>query len=138
VLLPEVARDPERLARFEREAQLLASLSHPNIAAIHGIEQAGDSTALILEFIDGPTLADRVADGPIPLDSALPIAKQIAEALEDGGGLQPRCRSSCSSTGLRRGRVLRRPDGEATASSSSIWSARLLAHVRNQHARIHV
>jgi len=82
VLLPEVAHDPERLARFEREAQILAALSHPNVAAIFGVEQTAETTALVLEFIDGPTLADRVAQGPLPVDEALPIAKQIADALE--------------------------------------------------------
>ncbi|HUR20064.1 MAG TPA: protein kinase, partial [Vicinamibacterales bacterium] len=82
VLLPEVAQNSERLARFEREAQILASLNHPSIAAIYGVEQAGATTALILEFIDGPTLADRIARGPIPINEALPIANQVAEALE--------------------------------------------------------
>jgi len=82
VLLPDVSHDSERLARFEREAQLLAALSHTNIAAIFGVEQTGDATALVLEFVDGPTLADRIAQGPIPLDEALPMARQIADALE--------------------------------------------------------
>ncbi len=82
-ILPEAfADDPDRLARFQREAQVLASLNHPNIAAIHGIEQSGDTRALVLELVEGPTLADRIAQGPVPLDEALPIAKQIAEALE--------------------------------------------------------
>ena len=82
-VLPEAfAFDPERLARFEREAKVLASLNHPNIAAIYGLEKSGDAPALILELVEGPTLQDRIADGPIPLDEALPIAKQIAEALE--------------------------------------------------------
>ena len=71
-----------RLARFQREAQVLASLNHPGIAAIHGIEKSDDTQALVLELVEGPTLADRIAKGPIPLDEALPIAKQIAEALE--------------------------------------------------------
>ena len=82
VLLPTVADDPERLARFEREAKTLASLNHPHIAAIYGLEDADGTTALVLELVEGPTLADRIASGPIPLDEALPIAKQIAEALE--------------------------------------------------------
>jgi Tol biopolymer transport system component len=76
------AADPGRLARFRREAQLLATLNHPNIAAIHGFEESTDVQALVLELVEGPTLADRIAQGPIPLDQALPIAKQIAEALE--------------------------------------------------------
>ena len=82
--------DPERLARFRREAHVLASLNHPNIAAIYGFEDSNPSRdsapaavqALVLELVEGPTLADRIAQGPIPLDEALPIARQIAEALE--------------------------------------------------------
>ena len=82
-ILPDAfASDPDRLARFTREAQILASLNHPNIAAIYGIEEAEGTRALVLELVEGPTLADRIAKGPIPLDEALPIAKQIAEALE--------------------------------------------------------
>ena len=82
-ILPDAfAADPDRLARFTREAKILASLNHPNIAAIHGIEEAEGTRALVLELVEGPTLADRIAKGPIPLDEALPIAKQIAEALE--------------------------------------------------------
>jgi serine/threonine protein kinase len=82
-ILPEVfASDPERLARFEREAQVLASLNHPHIAAIHGIEESDGVRALVLELVEGETVADRLARGPIPLDEALPIARQIAEALE--------------------------------------------------------
>jgi serine/threonine protein kinase len=82
VLPPAFANDPERLARFEREAQLLASLNHPHIGAIYGIEHDVDVHALILEFVEGETLANRIARGAIPLDEALPIARQIAEALE--------------------------------------------------------
>ena len=82
-VLPEAfTQDPDRLARFEREAKVLASLNHPNIAAIYGLEEADDTRALVLELVEGPTLADRIKQGPIPLDEALPIAKQIAEALE--------------------------------------------------------
>ena len=82
ILLPAVANDPDRLARFSREAQVLASLNHPNIAAIYGLEDAGDVRALVMELVEGPTLADRIAKGALPLDEALRIAKQIAEALE--------------------------------------------------------
>src|SRR5262245_1684597 len=81
-LLPSTfASDTDRLARFQREAQLLAQLNHPNIAAIYGLEESKPK-ALVLELVDGPTLAERIAQGPIPLDEVLPIAKQIAEALE--------------------------------------------------------
>ena len=82
-ILPEAfATDPDRLARFQREAQVLASLNHPNVAAIHGLEEREGTRALVLELVEGPTLADRIAQGPIAIDEALPIAKQIAEALE--------------------------------------------------------
>lgn len=82
VLLPAVASDPDRLARFSREAQVLASLNHPHIAQIHGLEDAGGVRALVMEFVEGPTLADRIALGAIASDEALVIARQIAEALE--------------------------------------------------------
>ena len=82
-VLPEaVAADAERLARFDREAKTLAALNHPNIAAIYGLEKTNGIRALVMELVEGPTLADRIAQGPIPLDEALPIANQIAEALE--------------------------------------------------------
>ena len=82
-VLPEsVATDRERLARFQREAEVLASLNHPNIAAIHGLEESNGVRALIMELVEGETLADRNARGRVPIDEALPIAKQIAEALE--------------------------------------------------------
>src|SRR6516162_3473283 len=82
VLPADVAADHDRLARFEREAQVLASLNHSNIAQIHGVDDSSSTPALVMELVEGPTLADRIAKGPIPLDDALPIAKQIAEALE--------------------------------------------------------
>jgi Tol biopolymer transport system component len=82
-ILPDAfASDPERLARFRREAQVLAALNHPGIAAIYGFEESNGTQALVLELVEGPTLADRIAQAPIPLDEALPIARQIAEALE--------------------------------------------------------
>src|SRR5437773_10851153 len=72
--LPEAfARDPERLARFEREARLLAALHHPNIAGIHGIEEAGGHRYLVLECVEGPTLAERLESGALPIDEALDI-----------------------------------------------------------------
>jgi len=75
------AGGPDRVARFRREAQVLASLNHPHIGAIYGVEDIGESGALVLELIDGPTLADRIARGPIPLDEAIAIARQVADAL---------------------------------------------------------
>jgi Tol biopolymer transport system component len=82
-ILPEsFASDADRLARFQREAQVLASLNHPNIGGIYGLEEADGIRGLVLELVEGPTLADRLGHGPIPVDEALPIARQIAEALE--------------------------------------------------------
>ena len=83
-VLPDVfALDPDRLARFRREAQVLASLNHPHIGAIYGFgEYSADTHALVLELVEGSTLADRIEQGPMSLDDALPIARQIAEALE--------------------------------------------------------
>jgi Tol biopolymer transport system component/serine/threonine protein kinase len=74
--------DPDRLARFHREAQVLASLNHPNIAAIYGFEDSAATHALVLELVEGPTLADRIAQGPLALADALPMARQLADALE--------------------------------------------------------
>jgi hypothetical protein len=82
VLPDSFASDPERLVRFIREAHTLASLNHPNIGGIYGLEEAAGVRALVLELVAGPTLADRIAEGPIPIEHALPIARQIAEALE--------------------------------------------------------
>ena len=82
VLPDTLARDPERLARFEREAKTLAALNHPNIAHIHGFEDSTGVRALVLELVDGPTLADRLARGVIPLTESLGIAKQLVDALD--------------------------------------------------------
>jgi eukaryotic-like serine/threonine-protein kinase len=82
-VLPEIlAGDSARMERFHREAQLLAQLNHPNISSIYGVEQADGANALVMELVEGPTLAERLNGGAIPLDEALPIARQIAEALE--------------------------------------------------------
>src|SRR3954469_4513412 len=82
-VLPEaVAADADRLARFDREAKTLATLNHPNIAAIYGLERSGGTIALVMELVEGLTLADRIAQGAIPVSEALAIARQIAEALE--------------------------------------------------------
>ena len=81
-ILPDTfAQDPDRLGRFRREAQVLASLNHPNIGSIFGFEESDGIHALVLELVEGPTLADRIADGRLSLDEAMPIARQIAEAL---------------------------------------------------------
>ncbi len=82
-VLPDAfAKDADRLARFQREAEVLASLNHPNIAGIYGLERAEGQTSLVMELVEGPTLADRISQGTFPVDETLPIAKQIAEALE--------------------------------------------------------
>src|SRR5215470_2029965 len=82
-MLPEgFSRDVDRVNRFQREAEVLASLNHPNIANIYHLEEQNDSRYLVLELVEGETLAERIARGPIPIDEALPIAKQIAEGLE--------------------------------------------------------
>ena len=81
-ILPEIfTADPDRLARFRREAQVLASLNHPHIAQIYGFEDSGATHALVLELVPGATLADRLATGPLPLAEAMPIARQIADSL---------------------------------------------------------
>ena len=83
VLPAHVAGDPDRLARFKREAQLLAALNHPRIAAIHGLEQSGSTPFLVLELVPGEDLAERLKRGPLSLEEALPLASQLAEALEE-------------------------------------------------------
>src|SRR5215831_11622262 len=82
VLPSSFTADPDRLSRFRREAQVLASLNHPNIGAIYSFEESDGIHALALEYVEGPTLAERISRGPIPLETALSIARQIAEALE--------------------------------------------------------
>jgi serine/threonine-protein kinase len=82
LLPPAFAQDPDRMARFGREAQVLAALNHPNIAAIYGLEESEGVRALVMELVEGPILAERIAAGPIPVEEALPLAKKIAEALE--------------------------------------------------------
>ena len=84
VLPDEFAKDAQRLARFEREAKLLASLNHPNIASIYGFEESDGVTALVLELVEGPTLAERIAKGLVPVDETVVIARQMADALEAG------------------------------------------------------
>jgi serine/threonine-protein kinase len=85
VLPEEFARDGQRMGRFEREAKLLASLNHPNIAAIYGIEESGPTKALVMELVEGPTLTERIRSGEgraLAVDEALPIARQVADAVE--------------------------------------------------------
>ena len=82
VLPPSVAADAERLARFQREAEVLAALNHPHTAAIYGLERSDGITALVMELVEGDDRSQLIAKGAIPVDEALPIAEQIAEALE--------------------------------------------------------
>src|SRR5262245_34417834 len=81
VLPSSFAGDQERIARFRREAQVLATLNHPHIGAIHGVEESNGAQVLVLEFVDGLTLADRLRRGPLPVDEAVAIARQLADAL---------------------------------------------------------
>src|SRR5262249_13701639 len=79
-LLPEhFAQDPERLSRFQREAQLLAALNHPNIAQIYGLEESGGSGCIVMELVEGETLSERLKKGPMPIDEVIDVARQIAE-----------------------------------------------------------
>ncbi len=82
VLPPAFTSDPDRVARFDREARILASLNHPHIGAIYGLQNTDGRQALVLELVEGPTLADRLSQGPVPVAESLDIARQIAEALE--------------------------------------------------------
>jgi serine/threonine protein kinase len=82
VMLPEFAQDTRLMVRFQREAQVLASFNHTNISSIYGLEDSGSVRALVMELVEGPTLVDRINEGAISLEEAMPIAKQIAEALE--------------------------------------------------------
>jgi eukaryotic-like serine/threonine-protein kinase len=125
VLPQAVAADADRLARFEREAQSLAALNHPHIAVIHGIEESNGIRALVMELVDGPTLAERIAQGPIPLDEAKAIACQIAEALE-----------AAHETGiihrdLKPANIKMRPDGAVKVLDFGLAKAREVAPLRS-------
>src|SRR6516164_2933690 len=82
ILPEEFSRDPDRMARFQREAEVLASLNHPNVAAIYDLKETDGTRYIVLELVEGETLADRIVRGPIPVEEALQIAKHICEALE--------------------------------------------------------
>ena len=105
VLPSAFADDPDRLARFEREAKTLAAVHQPTSAQLYGVETADRVRALVMELVEGPTLADRIAQGPLPLDEALPIARQIAEALEAAHG------QSIIHRDLKPANIKLRPDG---------------------------
>jgi len=105
-VLPEsMARDKERVMRFEREAKLLATLNHPHIAAIHGFEECNGKKFLVLEYVEGESLSDRLKTGPLPVEEALEVGKQIAEALEAAH------EKGVVHRDLKPGNVMVRPDG---------------------------
>ena len=116
VLPASVAGDADRLARFQREAEVLAALNHPNIGAIYGLEKTPDFTALIMELVEGDDLTSRIARGAIPIDEALPIAKQIADALE-AAHEQSIIHRDISWNGNRR--LAARPDRAANGDASA-------------------
>ncbi len=107
VLPEELSADPDRLARLEREAHLLAALNHPNIATIHSLEQAGDTRFLVLELVKGESLEQRLAKGPLSTEAALDLCKQIAEALEAAHG------EGIIHRDLKPANVLITPEGKA-------------------------
>src|SRR5258705_8535975 len=105
--LPEIfATDPERLARFEREARLLASLNHPNVAGIHGIEEVGGHRYLVLEFVEGETLAERLSRGPLPVEEAMEVCRDIA------AGVEAAHESGVIHRDLKPGNVIITPSGQ--------------------------
>ena len=105
-VLPEsMTRDKERIARFEREAKLLASLNHPNIAAIHGFDDADEKRFLVMEYVEGETLSERLKGGAMSVEDALDVAKQLAEALEAAH------ESGVIHRDLKPANVIIRPDG---------------------------
>jgi hypothetical protein len=129
ILSDLVARDPERIARFEREARTLASLSHPNIAGIHGLEDSGGVQALVLELVEGPTLADRLVPGPMAVDEALAVARQIADALEAAHDVGIIHRD------LKPANIKLRPDGTVKVLDFGLAKAIAAAHDGGPDAR---
>jgi len=120
---------PERVARFEREARALAALNHPNIGALYGIEDTDGDTALVMELVEGPTLADRLFTGPLAVAEALPIARQIADALEAAHerGIVHR--------DLKPANVKVRPDGTVKCSTSGLPSRSIRPRRRQFNSR---
>jgi len=129
ILPEEFARDTDRLNRFQREAELLASLNHPNIAGIYDLAEASGTRFLVLELVEGETLADRIARGPIPVEEALTIAKQIGEALEAAHerGIIHRDTGKCEDHAGRQGKGARlrvgQGDGEHTSDYNIVQFA---------------
>ena len=127
VLPQEFTADQERLARFEREAQLLAQLHHPNIASIFGMEESDGTRALIMELVEGPTLAERLEQGPLPFNECLSVSLQIAHALEEAHERE-------SSTEISSLRTSRPPSKGKSKSSTSDWRRRWIRRVRSRAA----
>jgi len=127
--LPEAfARDVDRVARFEREARVLASLNHPNIAAIYGLESSNDKKFLVMELVPGETLAERIKRGPVPLDEALRAASQIAEALVAAheGGIIHR--------DLKPANIKRTPDGKVKVLDFGLAKALVVEGGNTSHS----
>jgi len=131
ILSDLVSGDPERIARFEREARTLASLNHPNIGSIYGVEDSDGVHALVLELVEGPTLADRIAQGPMPLDEALAAARQIADALESAHDLGIVHRD------LKPANIKLRPDGTVKVLDFGLAKAIAAAQGSGSESRGH-
>ena len=127
VLPDEFAQDQERLARFQREAELLAALNHTNIATIHGLEESDGIRFLVMELVDGETLAERIARGPIPHDEALPVFKQIAEGLEVGRATVERVRRQFVEEGLEAALERHKPRRQYARTLDGDGEAHLIA-----------
>src|SRR5262245_43410754 len=127
-ILPEDSRDADRLGRFQREVDVLASLNHPNIAGIYDLQEANSYPYLVLELVEGKTLADRIARGAIPVEDALKIAKSICKALEAAHekGIVHRDLKPANVKVIRPGNVKVRDFGLAKASARSCKSSRIL------------
>src|SRR5829696_9019414 len=135
VLPHDVAADPGRVARFQREAELLAALNHPNIAHMYGVETSNGTFALVMELVEGPTLAERISDGPIPITEALLIAKQLADALNTAhrqgivhrdlkpANIKVRADGTVNVLDFGLAKALETPTGGALASQSPTFTA---------------
>jgi serine/threonine-protein kinase len=136
VLPKEFAKDGDRVARFQREAKLLASLNHPNIAAIYGLEESGGTNFLVLELVEGETLADQIKKGPISVEESLKLALQIAEALEaahEKGVIHRDLKRQGEGVGLRLGEGVRRRAGEP--ESLKFPDTKQRRHAARRHPR---
>ena len=129
VLPAALTADPDRLSRFQREAEVLASLNHPNIAGLYGLEESGGVRALVMELVAGPTLADRIAQGPIPVEEALTIARQIAEALAAAHD------QNIIHRDLKPANIKLRPDGEVKVLDFGLAKAMDPASAQSASAR---